>query len=400
MLMLMLLAMTLAIANVIDTFTDIVAVSVGGISAVYLGLLNALSYVAYILGLFIGGKLADNGKIKIQIFMSLAGFSIYGILLAEYTSARGMIILILMYISYSIVQAFARTSVNAYIHEFYPSIQWRKLLVQRAVMTVISEALLLLTISTGVTFILSNLYIFVLLLSVPIVLTYFTISDPSFKIERTLYRLEVGLRRIENVITDNLVVYTLLTNNNGSLFKRANLRTLFTKTKYISARRVLASLICFRFANAILLIQLPVYLGKYLGFSSGGMLLIYGLARLLLIMDLIVPFEAGVKTFLLMIMRGLIPFLLVVQEFKAVSIWISLILGLIIYLNNKIDVTLYSMYIESIGRAESTRYLVTGELTVFIATTISGIIYSLISIEGVVSMSAVVLFIGALLVRI
>ncbi|MEM0002093.1 MAG: hypothetical protein QXV54_05095 [Desulfurococcaceae archaeon] len=400
MLMLMLLAITLAIANVIDIFTDIVAVSLGGVGAVYLGLLNALSYIIYILGLFIGSKLADRGKIKLQILMSLLWFSLYNVLLARYIGTYSTIILVSMYISYSIMQAFARTSINAYIHEFYPSIQWRKLLVQRAVITIISEALLLLVISTGVKQILSNIYVFALILLMPVFLTYLVIRDPSLKIERTLYKLEVGLRRIENIITDNLVVYTLLTSNNGSLFRRANLKTLFTKTKYIKPERILASLICFRFANAILLIQLPIYLSKYLGLPSGGMLMIYGLARLMLIMDLLIPFEIGMKAYLFMIARGLIPFLFVVQAFKTANIWISLILGLIIYFNNRIDVALYSMYIESLGKAESARYLVMGELTGFTATMISGIIYSLISYEGVIMMSALIFFMGALLIRI
>ncbi|MEM4004935.1 MAG: hypothetical protein QXM43_04790 [Desulfurococcaceae archaeon] len=396
----MLLAITLAIANVIDIFTDIVAVSLGGVGAVYLGLLNALSYIIYILGLFIGSKLADRGKIKLQILMSLLWFSLYNVLLARYIGTYSTIILVSMYISYSIMQAFARTSINAYIHEFYPSIQWRKLLVQRAVITIISEALLLLVISTGVKQILSNIYVFALILLMPVFLTYLVIRDPSLKIERTLYKLEVGLRRIENIITDNLVVYTLLTSNNGSLFRRANLKTLFTKTKYIKPERILASLICFRFANAILLIQLPIYLSKYLGLPSGGMLMIYGLARLMLIMDLLIPFEIGMKAYLFMIARGLIPFLFVVQAFKTANIWISLILGLIIYFNNRIDVALYSMYIESLGKAESARYLVMGELTGFTATMISGIIYSLISYEGVIMMSALIFFMGALLIRI
>ncbi|MEM1596317.1 MAG: hypothetical protein QXS24_04080, partial [Desulfurococcaceae archaeon] len=395
-----LLAITLAIANVIDIFTDIVAVSLGGVGAVYLGLLNALSYIIYILGLFIGSKLADRGKIKLQILMSLLWFSLYNVLLARYIGTYSTIILVSMYISYSIMQAFARTSINAYIHEFYPSIQWRKLLVQRAVITIISEALLLLVISTGVKQILSNIYVFALILLMPVFLTYLVIRDPSLKIERTLYKLEVGLRRIENIITDNLVVYTLLTSNNGSLFRRANLKTLFTKTKYIKPERILASLICFRFANAILLIQLPIYLSKYLGLPSGGMLMIYGLARLMLIMDLLIPFEIGMKAYLFMIARGLIPFLFVVQAFKTANIWISLILGLIIYFNNRIDVALYSMYIESLGKAESARYLVMGELTGFTATMISGIIYSLISYEGVIMMSALIFFMGALLIRI
>ncbi|MEM1713154.1 MAG: hypothetical protein QXW36_01260 [Desulfurococcaceae archaeon] len=400
MLMLMLLAITLAIANVIDIFTDIVAVSLGGVGAVYLGLLNALSYIIYILGLFIGSKLADRGKIKLQILMSLLWFSLYNVLLARYIGTYSTIILVSMYISYSIMQAFARTSINAYIHEFYPSIQWRKLLVQRAVITIISEALLLLVISTGVKQILSNIYVFALILLMPVFLTYLMIRDPSLKIEKTLYKLEAGLRRIENIITDNLVVYTLLTSNNGSLFRRANLKTLFTKTKYIKPERVLASLICFRFANAILLIQLPIYLSKYLGLPSGGMLMIYGLARLMLIMDLLIPFEIGMKAYLFMIARGLIPFLFVVQAFKTANIWISLILGLIIYFNNRIDVALYSMYIESLGKAESARYLVMGELTGFTATMISGIIYSFISYEGVIMMSALIFFMGALLIRI
>ncbi|MGB9817149.1 MAG: hypothetical protein ACPLQS_06095 [Desulfurococcaceae archaeon] len=400
MLMLILLAITLAIANVIDTFTDIVGVSIGEISAVYLGFLNALSYIIYIFGLSIGGRLADKGKLKIQVLAALMFFTIYGVMLANYVATTSFIILISLYIAYSLMEAFSRTSINAYIHEFHQSMQWRKLLVQRAIITITCEAALFLTLSIGVKQILLNVHVFTLILLVPVLLTYLMIKDPSFKIERTLYRLEVGLKRIENIVTDNLVIYTLLTSNNASMLKRANIKTLFTSTKRINPHRVLVALICFRFANAILFIQLPVYLKRYLSLSSGGMLMIYGLARLLLIMDLLIPIEVGMRAYLAMILRGLIPFLLIMQGFNTVSIYISIVLGVIIYLNNKIDVALYSMYIESLGRAESTRYLVIGELTGFVATLFSGVIHSLIGYENIIVSSAIILTIGSLLIKI
>ncbi|MEM0060192.1 MAG: hypothetical protein QXE10_07185 [Desulfurococcaceae archaeon] len=298
------------------------------------------------------------------------------------------------------MEAFSRTSINAYIHEFHQSMQWRKLLVQRAIITITCEAALFLTLSIGVKQILLNVHVFTLILLVPVLLTYLMIKDPSFKIERTLYRLEVGLKRIENIVTDNLAIYTLLTSNNASMLKRANIKTLFTSTKRINPHRVLVALICFRFANAILFIQLPVYLKRYLSLSSGGMLMIYGLARLLLIMDLLIPIEVGMRAYLAMILRGLIPFLLIMQGFNTVSIYISIVLGVIIYLNNKIDVALYSMYIESLGRAESTRYLVIGELTGFVATLFSGVIHSLIGYENIIVSSAIILTIGSLLIKI
>jgi hypothetical protein len=106
------------------------------------------------------------------------------------------------------------------------------------------------------------------------------------------------------------------------------------------------------------------------------------------------------RAYLAMILRGLIPFLLIMQGFNTVSIYISIVLGAIIYLNNKIDVALYSMYIESLGRAESTRYLVIGEFTGFVATLFSGVIYSLIGYENIIVSSAIILTIGSLLIKI
>jgi hypothetical protein len=224
MLMLILLAITLAIANVMDTFTDIVGVSIGGISAVYLGFLNALSYIIYIFGLSIGGRLADKGKLKIQVLAALIFFTIYGVMLSNYVATTSFIVLISLYIAYSLMQAFTRTSINAYIHEFHQSMQWRKLLVQRAIITIICEAALFLTLSMGIKQVLLNVHVFTLIILVPVLLTYLVIRDPSFKIERTLYRLEVGLKRIENIVTDNLVIYTLLTSNNASMLRRANIK--------------------------------------------------------------------------------------------------------------------------------------------------------------------------------
>lgn len=394
------LSLVIAITNMLDVFTDIVAVAVIGVTPLQLGLFNSLAYVIFIFMLLLGSRLSERGIIRLQVLLTLLYFLGYGVLLDFVIASRNQLVLAAAYLVYSAAQALARTSAMAYIHEMYSSDLWEKLISRRAVVTVVCEALLMVVISVaGVNAVVTgiNAVYFVAFLVLPALMALVLVKDPPLRIEKPMYMIDVGLSRVERLITSNLALYTLLTERDS--LRWTSLKAVLYRSKHVEAGRILAALVIFRVSNAILLLQLPVYLAKTLGYTSSDMLRIYGLARFLLLVDLLLPSTTWRRAYLAMFARGLIPLLFLVQGLNSRNLAVAVVLGLIIYVNTKLDTALYSMYIDSLGRVETTRYLVIGELAGFLGTTVSGVVYSLAGYEGIVFVNVLLFALEAILVK-
>lgn len=394
-----LLSLLVAIANVLDMSTDIFAITIIGIGAYQLGLFNAISYVAFVLALYFGSKLSDRSAIRIQVLLVSICLLIYGIMLGVLVRATSMYLLIAMYIVYPVAQAFARTSAITYIHENYSSVYWERMLTRRVAVTVICEALALVSMSIiGFRVLIGCVQYFVLSFIIPSIITLLLIKDPPLRFERALYVIDVGLSRLERLITANLTVFALLTEQRT--FTRGIVKfPLHIRTGYVNARSILVVMMLFRMANALLLVQLPIYLGRTLGLPSNSLFEIYGLARLLLLVDFLVPVVVSRRVGLAMLVRGALPALLLAQGSGVVGAMIAMVLGVLLYLNSKIELALYSMYIDSLGRIEITRYLLAGELTGFLATLISGPVHSTGGYESIILINTGMLLTGSFLLR-
>jgi hypothetical protein len=273
-----LLSLLTAISNTLDISTDIIAITIGRISSIQLGVYNTLGYIVFSIALFIGGRLGDNGLIKIQVFAITLSLITYGVGLNAYLNTLGLAPLLLMYFTYSIAQAFSMTSVTAFIHEFYASYQWEEFLIKRLIATRTFEALLLGFLSTGLAYILSNTYLYVICITIPAILAFSITRDPPLRIERIMYRIEIGLSRIENSVTNSLFIYELIRGDHRLLVK-PRWRNILVKPKHRSPLLVILGLVLFRFSNSLLLVQLPVYLNKSLGLLGTSILGVYALSR-------------------------------------------------------------------------------------------------------------------------
>ncbi len=393
---LLLLALVVAIGSAMDIFTDIVAITIGGVTPTQLGVFNTIGYVVYLFSLYIGGRLGDKGIIKIQLLFATISLITYGVELEVFFNTRLLQHLYIMYISYSILQAFSLTAVTAYIHEHNPSYYWEDLLVKRSIATRAFEFILLGFLSVFSDFIVGNLYMFISIIGLPVLLSFLVVRDPPLRIERTLYRIEAGITRIESSITNNLFIYELLRGDHRVLissFKRKTIR----REKPRKPFTVLACLTLYRLSNGFLLVQLPVYL-RSLGYVSTSILGVYALARGLLIPLFILQSNRanGIKQRL--ILRGLIPLALLPPLVNTSFLIPVVVLSLILYLNSVIDILFYSLYVESLGRAESTTYLLLGESAALFATLLSGYIYSLIGFENIVFLTVFMVFLVASLI--
>ena len=393
-----LLSLLTAISNALDISTDIIAITIGRISSIQLGVYNTLGYMVFLIALFIGGRLGDNGLIKIQVFAITLSLITYGVGLNAYLNTLGLAPLLLMYFTYSIAQAFSMTSVTAFIHEFYASYQWEEFLIKRLIATRAFEALLLGFLSTGLAYVLSNTYLYVICITIPAILAFSITRDPPLRIERIMYRIEIGLSRIENSVTNNLFIYELIRGDHRLLVK-PRWRNILVKPKHRSPLLVILGLVLFRFSNSLLLVQLPVYLNKSLGLLGASILGVYALSRGMLVLFYYLLRGTTGSITVSLVLRALSPVVFLYTYLCTNSIVVALVLGLILYFNSVIDALLYTTYTKVVGRAVSTRYLMIGESVGLIATLLSGVVYSMIGYENIVLSTLIMLTAAGLLLK-
>jgi MFS family permease len=392
-----LLSLLTAISNALDISTDIIAITIGRISSIQLGVYNTLGYIVFLIALFIGGRLGDNGLIKIQVFAITLSLITYGVGLNAYLNTLGLAPLLLMYFTYSIAEAFSMTSVTAFIHEFYASYQWEEFLIKRLIATRAFEALLLGFLSTGLAYVLSNTYLYVICITIPAILAFSITRDPPLRIERIMYRIEIGLSRIENSVTNSLFIYELIRGDHRLLVK-PRWRNILVKPKHRSPLLVILGLVLFRFSNSLLLVQLPVYLNKSLGLLGTSILGVYALSRGILVVFYYLLRGTTSSITVSLVLRALAP-VVFLTYLCTNSIVVALVLGLILYLNSVIDALLYTTYTKVVGRAVSTRYLMIGESVGLIATLLSGVVYSMIGYENIVLSTLIMLTAAGLLLK-
>lgn len=384
---LLLLSLNIAITTVLDILTDIIAIAIGRVNPVELGLLNAFSYAVFVLSVFTGSRLADRGIIKIQVLFSLITLFLYVIILHTYVNTLSIFLLVTLYSLYPVAQAFSRTSIYAYIHEEYPNNTWSIVHAKRIALTAISECILLFAISRAELMSL-NVYILTMVFLLVNIITFLAVKDPVLRIEKAMYRIDMGLKKLEMVVFNNIIAYSVLdlkTRLDKQVFK-----SLFSRRKP-SVSTILLALSIYRLSNAILLIQFPVFLSRSLNCSMNCVLSIYAVARLSLILEVFVSSIYTKITSMLLLTRALIPIAMIIPRGEVNYVSTSLIFLSLVYLNNKIDITLYSLYLESLGRVETTRYMFIGELMGFIGILVSGVLYLVIGYEGIVFFTSMVL---------
>jgi hypothetical protein len=378
-----LLSLALALSNSLDIFTDIVAIVKGGASPVQIGVYNALSYVVFIAGLFFGGRLGDRGVIRLQTILLAIALVGYSVSLQLFTRSCLLNALIVMYVTYPLAQAFATTSLTAYIHEHYPSYDWQRLLKLRHILIRVVEVFFLLFLSINSQVVLENptgLTLASLLFTTYIALV---IRDPPVRFERILYNIESNVSKITHSAITSLFVFELLRGDHR-VFLSPCVKWYMTINKAKSFASVLLALFIFRFANSLMLIQLPVYLSRSLNITGNDILVIYAIARLHLLVIYGLTSGKRLSPTILILARATTSTLLAVFARELGGFVISLLLGFVLYFNGLIDVVLYNMYTELQGKAKATTYMLVGEVAGFLGTITSGPTYSIIGYEGVV----------------
>lgn len=399
MLQLIMLSIVIAIANTYDIITDILAIAIAKISAVELGLFNSLGYLTYIASMYIGSKISDRGIVRTQIVGVLALLVVYNTLLNFFILTANTILLISTYLLCGSAQAFTRTATYAYVHEVYSSSSWRRVLLRRSLVTILCEALMLILVATiGVEALVNNIVYLTLITTLMASFTALIVREPQIKFERTLYRIDLGIRRIEDVV-NSISMYALLSSSPSAPFLYNASAKFKLARRMPSLLAIIIALIGFKVANSMTLTPIPVYFSARLGLSLSAILGIYGMARFVPLMSLFWTKSSYKLLSPLFVVRALVPVLMILPGFGANNFIAWVLLGTIYYLNNEIDVNLYSLYIESRGRAETTTYLVCGEVAGLIGTALSGTLYYSLGYKSVILASLLICALSAVLTR-
>ncbi|MEM1879009.1 MAG: hypothetical protein QXJ18_04515 [Desulfurococcaceae archaeon] len=367
---LLLLATALALLSALDILTDITAITLAGVGAIELGLLNSLSYVAYILSLLLGGKRSEKGFNRAHVVYAFLSFLAYALSMYSYIVTRKFAFLMLSYLLHPISTAYTRILTLTYIQDVFESRLWRKALLVRFTATSTVEAFILTFIPRVSAIGVEKMTFFAVLVSVLIyVLSLVIIKEPVFRIERILYRLESALEYLEANI-EQLLTYTFLSQNLTHGYRLAKYYKPRTKPQGL----VMLSLIAFKLGSTIMLVPIPIILMSKLNASLYTVLWIYGVSRLVILTSLLYEGSDRVKALLYL----LEPVLWGLIINSSNPLHAGFLLGLILYINGGVDVSLYSLYLKTTRGRNAFLYLLVGELAAAVGATASGYLYSML----------------------
>lgn len=376
--------------NVLDIATDVVAIGLAGVNVVELGLLNSAGYTLYIPSLLIGGKLSENGVVRRQLLVAFISTLVYGISMLWFLETRSRTGLVVCYLTYPVSIAFTRTSILAYIHELFPSTRWKEALTFRFVVTSITEASALATMSYFTGAGLANIVVATIIFSIFVYGgSLILVREPTLKIEKALYRIESIVDYIGSSLT-GFLAYTLLSEN-------AVFRSKIPKRAYSSSaslKLIMLALAGFKLGSSILLVPVPGILAEKMGVTLNDVLRIYGISRLVALVALTMNGASALKAFLYVI-RLPVWYLLANSTNYLLA---GLCLGTILFINGDVDIGLYSAYLKSTLGRNTSKYILIGDLWSALGTAISGYLFNVLG-NNILALTLILSFPGLLALR-
>lgn len=367
---LLIVAVALGLVNVLDILTDVVAIGLAGVSVVELGLLNSAGYTLYVPSLLIGGRLSESGVVRRQLLVAFISTVAYGASMVLFLETRSYAMLVACYLTYPVSIAFIRTSIYAYIHEGFPSTQWKKALTKRFVLTSITESLALIVVSHSIKKDLAGAVMTMLSLSVLTCAgSLLVVREPALKIERALYRIESIVEYIGNSLS-GFLAYSLLSEN--ALFQSKMPKRDYSSS--ISLKLLLLALAGFKLGSSVLLVPIPGILAEKLGVALNDVLRIYGVSRLVALATLLMNGSSKFKAFLYI---ARLPLWYLLAN-PANSLIAGFYLGSILWINGDVDIALYSVYVrKTLGKGTS-RYILLGDLCSALGAALSGYVFKVL----------------------
>lgn len=259
-----------ALLQVFDLLSILLAVKLLSYNPIEIGLVSALWTLSLILGSRVYGKNADRGLFRETISVSIAFTLLYSILITISLKTGSKLFFALAYAMHAQAYSSVRITISTLILEYYDYHDWRNVSLRYATGVYLLEGLILITISLrGFQEIISNLaFILIPLLILPIILLN-RLPRFDFLIERNLFRIDKLLNRtlmnIKNIVFTTPVL-------------RGSIGDFQARDRGLTS--VLLSIAGFVFSNEVFFTILPFILVKTRSLTIETVINMYGFGKL------------------------------------------------------------------------------------------------------------------------
>ncbi|MET1159555.1 MAG: hypothetical protein ABWW65_01205 [Thermoprotei archaeon] len=394
---LLVFAVYIALLGVLDLVYNVSGLVVFGFTVVELGVFNAMWTLIYAFSIRMATHTADRGAFRANSLSSILALIPSLILFGIALNSGIKPLLYTSYALHAVAVSCIRVSALTSILEGYDSSVWSRANRGFLVLVLIIEGLFLTGISlTGFSNLLANYSLLAVLATLIGILAFIVTPQPVFMIERIMYRIEKSLTRML------LPVRALLALDYYSITipDKLSIATRVVSGYKVSTGLVIIALVFLRISNEYLLTPLPYYLLNHLYLSINGVILVYGLAKLLApLLLILVPYRGAAKgyyvvTLFTRLAAAIIMYLLASTEVHAV-----LLLVPILFTNTLLDTLLYSLYIESTYGYKTGYYSLVNEISGFMGSLTSGLLYIMLGVPAILVVAVLSTLILLALIR-
>lgn len=363
----------MALLNTLDLLYNLIGIRLFNFNYIDLGLFNATWTLIYILSTRFTNVFVDKGFFRKTISISIFFNIVMTILLLNSINTRNIHLYYLSYCLYAVIVSETRIPIYTSILEYYDSDKWSTINKSLIFRIIVFEGLFLITYSNiDYTSLISNLdKIFVIIITLNVI-SVFVIPQPLLLIERIVYRIEKGINKMLSPVRSSLVIsfQPIYLPDKTSIY-----RDLFSKS-FVNKKELLIALFGLKISNEFLFTPLPLILMKNNNLNPVSILQIYGFAKILtFIFILVLKIES--------LNPGLISLAMSLRTASTILLFILLnntmlipiLITLIFYSNALLDSILYNLYLETSSGYRTGDYTIVSEVACLTGSLASGYLF-------------------------
>ena len=373
-----------ATVNFADILINVIAVEIG-MNVIEIGLLNAAWVFFYVFSLRFFEKLHEARKTKTPLVYSVLPFFISGVLTYVSLQFRETSFIYLAYIFHAVSSAASNIGINSYVLEAYSSLKWQKALSTRNTYSQIIEATMyMMCYLVGIDFLLPNYLLLIALLVSMLVLIALRLRLTMSIPERTLFRIE---KQVSQILRPAKGLYYLTSLQDYGI--ATGMASWYVRRSSIFIP--LLSIAGLKLGNEFLLTPLPYILLKSAGLSGNVLMIIYSLGKFVSGVSLVLLGASLYSTRLTRwstILRLLaLPGIFLVKS----PIILGLLLGLFYTVSVILELNTYWLYINITAGESISTYSAVSASSSLVGSLLSGGIYALSGVGGLVVANIMVL---------
>ncbi|MEM1734799.1 MAG: hypothetical protein QW242_02075 [Desulfurococcaceae archaeon] len=355
----------IALLQVLDLVSIILAVNFLFFSPVEVGLVSALWTLSFIMGSRVYGRSSDKGLFKGTLSFSTIFILLYSALISICLKTESKTLFTIAYAIHAQAYASARVTIMTLILEYYDYYNWRNVNLRYSSGVYFVDGLTLFILSLfGFRRIISNILVFTAILLITSILLLSTLPNLNLLIERNLFRLDRVLNK--SLMNIKNVVFTIpIVDYKGRFFQ----------SETVGFGSILSGIAGFIYSSEVFFTILPFIFIRTCGLSIDTVLLIYGFGKFVSSILVSIAFRTVSKAGLgiIILIRSLAFITIFLYPHNIFTVTLSLIT---IYVSGlTINAALYNLYNEATYGYGVYRYTIFCETISFIGSLTSGFLY-------------------------